>query len=146
MDFAGLKLPFLCLHCRLRNVAIVWRVMKVMEVHESNSVWSFAGVLTLAAAAIVGTGLKSWWSMYGLVRRGVIWSTCVTERYRKKRSNITLPGPIMYVGRKPCTNQKDAHVLGIPQSSGNCSRMMMVVFEFGLFTHARSFPRGLMHL
>ena len=126
MDFAGLELPFLCLHCRLRNVASVWRVMKVMEVHESNSVWSFAGVLTLAAAAIVGTGLKSWWSMYGLVRRGVIWSTCVTERYRKKRSNITLPGPIMYVGRKPCTNQQDAHVLGIPQSSGNCSRMMML--------------------
>lgn len=70
-------------------------------------------------------------------------STCVTERYRKKRSNITLPGPIMYVGRKPCTNQQDAYVLGIP-SSGNCSRMMMVVI--GLFTHARSFPRGLMHL
>ena len=126
--------------------------MQVMEEVTKVTMWvSFCfgeGVLTLAAAAIVGTGLKSWWSTYGLVWRGVTWSHLeyVTERYRKKRSN-RLRGPIMHLGRKPGTNQQDAHVLGIPQSSGHCSRMMVAIW----FPHTRQklseeFDAFLMHL
>ena len=63
MDFAGLELPFLSLHCRPRNSAIVWRVME--EVLEVTVCGLLAGVLTLAAAAIVGSGLKFLWNVYG---------------------------------------------------------------------------------